>query len=74
MGSLNPFAKPKTPAPVVVPPPVDPSLDAQAKADLEAERKRRAAASGSTNNIQSSLVGAVTDLQSSSKKSTLLGG
>ena len=68
------FSGPKTPAPVVVAPPVDPSLDAKAKAEAEAERKRRAAASGSTNNIQSSLVGAVTDLQSSSKKSSLLGG
>ncbi len=68
------FSGPKTPAPVVVPPPTAVVDDKQANADLEAERKRRAAASGSTNNIQSSLVGAVTDLQSSSKRSTLLGG
>jgi len=74
MGSLNPFAKPKTPAPVVVPPPTAVTDDTQANRDLEAERKRRAAASGATGNIQSSLVGAVTDLQSSSKKSSLLGG
>ncbi len=74
MGSLNPFSKPKTPAPVVVPPPTSVEDDTQAKADLEAERKRRAAASGSTANIASSLVGATTDIQSSSKRSTLLGG
>lgn len=74
MGELNPFKKPKSPKPVVVAAPVDPSLDAAAKAEQEAERKRRAAASGATGNIQSSLVGAVSDINSSSKKSTLLGG
>ena len=74
MGKLNPFSKPKTPAPQVVAPPVDPSLDAQTKADQEAERKRRAAASGATGNIQSSLVGAVSDINTSTKRSTLLGG
>ena len=73
MGSLNPFAKPKMPKPVVVAPPVDPNADAQARADLEADRKRRSAAVGATSNIASSLVGAVGDLQSSSKKSSLLG-
>jgi len=72
MGSLNPFAKPKMPAPVVTATPTieDPTI----KTDLEAERKRRAAASGSTANIASSLVGATTDIQSSSRRSTLLGG
>jgi hypothetical protein len=74
MGKLNPFAKPKTPAPVVVEPPLDPNVDAQAKSDLEAERRRRAGATGSTGNIQSSLVGAISDMQSSTKKSSLLGG
>lgn len=75
MGKINPFSKPKAPAPVVVtPPPAAVEDDTQAKADLEAERKRRAQAAGSASNIQSSLVGAITDLQSSSKKSSLLGG
>lgn len=74
MGKLNPFSAPKAPAPVVVPPPVAVEDDSQAKADAEAERKRRAGASGATGNIKSSLVGAVTDLNSTTKKSTLLGG
>ena len=74
MGKLNPLAKPKTPAPVVVQPPVSVVDDTQANQDLEMERKRRAAASGSTGNIKSSLVGAISDIQSTSKRSTLLGG
>lgn len=72
MGSLNPLAKPKTPAPVVVAPP---TIDDTANQDaLTAERKRRQAATGSTGNIVSTLANATTDLQSSTKKSTLLGG
>lgn len=74
MGSLNPFSTPKMPTPTVVAPPKDPNEDAATKAEIEAERKRRANAAGSSGNIQSSLVGAVSDLQSSSKKSSLLGG
>lgn len=74
MGSLNPFSKPKTPKPVVVAPVKDVTDDAQAKAHLEAERKRRAMASGAMGNIKSSLVSAVSDINSSSKRSTLLGG
>ena len=72
MGSLNPFSKPKMPTPVVTPAPtIDDSAN---QATLLDERKRRASASGSTGNIASSLAGAVTDLQASTKKSTLLGG
>ena len=70
MGSL--FGAPKMPTPQVIQPP---SLDTtEAQSSLLDERKRRAAATGSTGNIVSSLVGATSDLQSNTKKSTLLGG
>lgn len=72
MGGLNPFKKPKMPAPVVVEPPKQ--SDAEIQAALLEERKRRAGATGSSANIVSSLAGAVSDIQSSTKKSTLLGG
>lgn len=72
MGSLNPFSKPKMPAPQVI---SAPTLDTgEAQKTLLDERKRRAAAVGSTGNIVSSLVGATTDVQAGTKKSTLLGG
>jgi hypothetical protein len=72
MGSLNPFSKPKMPTPVVTPVPTTDTADAQN--ELLMERKRRAGATGSSGNIASSLAGAVTDIQSATKKSTLLGG
>lgn len=72
MGSLNPFSKPKMPTPTVITPPTTVPKDAE-NALLD-ERKRRAGAVGSTGNIVSSLVGATSDIQAGSKKSTLLGG
>lgn len=72
MGGLNPFKKPKMPAPVVTPPPT--IEDTTSQTTLLEERKRRAGATGSSANIVSSLAGAVSDIQSSTKKSTLLGG
>jgi len=72
MGSLNPFAKPKMPQAQVVATPTTDTTEAQTA--LMDERKRRAAAVGSTANIVSSLVGATSDIQAGTKKSTLLGG
>ena len=72
MGSINPFSKPKMPKAQVIKTPTTDTEAAQAA--LLDERKRRAAAVGSTGNIVSSLVGATTDIQSNTKKSTLLGG
>jgi len=69
MGALNPFAKPKMPAPQIIQAPVA----GEDTAALEAERKRRALAQGSTGNIASSLAGAVGDAGAASRK-TLLGG
>lgn len=69
MGSLNPFSKPKMPSPVVVQAPVA----GEDTAALEAERKRRALAQGSTGNITSSLSSAVADVGAATRK-TLLGG
>lgn len=72
MGALNPFSKPKTPKPVIVEPPkLD---DKESELELQAERKRRQAASGATGNIVSSLAGATTDQQTVTRRSTLLGG
>jgi hypothetical protein len=72
MGSLNPFSKPKMPAPVVTPAPTVDNTESQT--ELSTERKRRAGATGSSANIVSSLAGAVSDIQATTKKSTLLGG
>lgn len=72
MGSLNPFSKPKMPTPQVITTPTTDTTEAQSA--LLDERKRRAAAVGSTGNIVSSLVSATTDAQTGTKKSTLLGG
>lgn len=72
MGSINPFSKPKMPKAQVISAPETDTTAAQAA--LLDERKRRSAAVGSTGNIVSSLVGATTDIQSNTKKSTLLGG
>lgn len=69
MGTLNPFSKPKMPAPQIIQAPVA----GDDTAALEAERKRRALAQGSTGNIASSLAGAVGDAGAASRK-TLLGG
>jgi hypothetical protein len=69
MGSLNPFAKPKMPTPQVIQAPVA----GEDTAALEAERKRRALAQGSTGNITSNLSGAVADAGAATRK-TLLGG
>ncbi len=69
MGNLNPFAKPKIPTPQVIQAPVA----GEDTAALEAERKRRALAQGSTGNITSSLSGAVADAGAATRK-TLLGG
>lgn len=69
MGSLNPFATPKMPAPQVIQAPIA----GEDTAALEADRKRRALAQGSTGNIASSLSGSVTDAKATSRK-TLLGG
>lgn len=71
MGGLNPLAKPKTPAPVIVEPPKLDTKDNQMA--LQEERKRRQVASGATGNIVSSLAGAATDQQTSTRRSTLLG-
>lgn len=70
MGSL--FSKPKMPTPQVITPPTTDTAEAQTA--LLDERKRRAGAVGSTGNIVSTLVGATSDIQSNTKKSTLLGG
>jgi hypothetical protein len=69
MGSLNPFTTPKMPAPQIIQAPVA----GEDTAALEADRKRRALAQGSTGNIASSLSGAVSDAGTTSRK-TLLGG
>lgn len=69
MGIDNPFAKPKMPAPQIIQAPIA----GQDTAALEAERKRRALAQGSTGNIASSLSGAVSDAGAVSRKA-LLGG
>lgn len=69
MGSMNPFAKPKMPSPQVIQAPVA----GEDTAALEADRKRRALAQGSTGNIASQLAGAVADAGAASRK-TLLGG
>ncbi len=86
MGSLNPFSKPKMPAPaqVVQPAPIltntQPTTPEQAittkesEAALLEERKRRASAVGSTGNIVSSLANATSDVQANTRRSTLLGG
>lgn len=75
MGKLaSIFKAPKTPAPVVTPAPTSVADDAQATKDLQDERKRRAAASGATANIKSSLVNVVPDINTATKKSSLLGG
>ena len=72
MGSLNLFAKPKMPKPQVVQQPnVNDTANQEA---LLLERKRRASATGSSGNITSSLVGALEDSQSRTRRSTLLGG
>lgn len=70
MGSL--FSKPKMPTPQVIDTPTTDTAEAQTA--LLDERKRRAGAVGSTGNIVSSLVGAQTDAQTGTKRSTLLGG
>ncbi len=69
MGSLNPFAKPKMPTPQIIQTPVA----GDDTAALEAERKRRALAQGSSGNITSNLSGAVADVGAATRK-TLLGG
>jgi len=69
MGDLNPFAKPKMPSPQVIQAPVA----GDDTATLEAERKRRAFAQGSTGNITSNLSGAVGDSGTATRKA-LLGG
>lgn len=69
MSSLNPFATPKMPKPQVIQAPIA----GEDTAALEADRKRRALAQGSTGNITSSLSGSVTDANATSRK-TLLGG
>lgn len=69
MGSLNPFAKPKMPTPQVIQAPVA----GEDTAALEADRKRRALAQGSTANITSNLSGAVADSGAATRKA-LLGG
>lgn len=71
MGGLNPFAKPKVPEPVVVTPP--PTVAPVDDTKLTDERKRRALATGTSGNIQSSLSTASSDLATTSRK-TLLGG
>ena len=70
------FSAPKVATPQVVSSPaIDTSLsDKESQDALTEERKRRAAATGSSGNIVSSLTKAVDDLSSTSKKSTLLGG
>ena len=70
MGSI--FSKPKMPAAQVIEAPTTNTAEAQTA--LLDERKRRAGAVGSTGNIVSSLVGATSDIQAGTKKSTLLGG
>lgn len=72
MGSLNPFSKPKMPAPVVIEPPKESDAEIQTRA--AEERKRRAGAMGSTGNIVSTLAGATPDIQANTRRSTLLGG
>lgn len=69
MSTLNPFSAPKMPAPQIIQAPVA----GEDTAALEAERKRRALAQGSTGNITSSLSGAVSDSSATTRK-TLLGG
>ncbi len=66
------FSGPKIPKPVVVKPPA--LSDSASQDALLQDRKRRAAATGGTGNIVSSLNKAVADLSAPSKKSTLLGG
>jgi len=70
------FSAPKVPAPQIISSPaIDTSLsDKESQDALTEESKRRAAATGSSGNIVSSLTKAVDDLSSTSKKSTLLGG
>lgn len=72
MGSI--IKGPKVPKPVAVAPPDTTLSDAASQDALTAERKRRAAATGSSGNIVSSLTNAVDDLKATTKKSTLLGG
>jgi hypothetical protein len=69
MGGMNPFAKPKMPTPQVIQAPVA----GEDTAALEADRKRRALAQGSTGNITSSLSTSVADSGAASRKA-LLGG
>ena len=70
MGSI--FGSPKMPTAQVVATPA--ITDTAAQDALTAERKRRAGAIGASANISSSLLNAVPDLQTGTKKSTLLGG
>lgn len=69
MSTVNPFTKPKMPAPQIIQAPIA----GEDTAALEADRKRRALAQGSTGNIASQLSGAVSDAGATSRK-TLLGG
>lgn len=70
MGGL--FSSPKMPTYTA---PTAPTTDtASAEAALLDERKRRAKQTGSAGNIQSSLVGATSDVAAITSKSTLLGG
>lgn len=68
------FSAPKMPTYTPPPAPVVTSDNAVAQVELEAERKRRAAASGSSGNIVSSLSTSIEDLSATTKKSSLLGG
>lgn len=69
MSTLNPFSTPKMPKPQMIQAPVA----GEDTAALEADRKRRALAQGSSGNITSNLSSAVADIGAASRK-TLLGG
>lgn len=75
MGAINPLnllKMPKMPAPQIIKSPVV-NNDVVDQSGVEAERRRRALAVGSSGNIVSSLAGAVGDSSVASRK-TLLGG
>ena len=72
MGGLNPFKKPKVPAPPPLPPPPTEASVADDPA-LTEERLRRQRAAGRQGNIKSNLRGSVQDENVGTRKSVLLG-
>lgn len=72
MGSINPFKMPKVPAPQIIESPVV-NNDLVDQSAMEAERRRRALATGSSGNIVSSLATQTPDAAAAARKKVLGG-